>query len=97
MYSFAPFLESIIENGGKKDLHRSVSSTFCLKIAKKFANFLPNYAEFVEISLEFIDFCDDFYRNFTNLVESKKISDIKTLRKIVKICEISLRFELDTS
>ena len=48
MHSFAPFLESIIENWGKKDLakttpkrYRSLSSIFYLKIPNNFANLLP--------------------------------------------------------
>ena len=38
---------------------------FRLKIAKKIANFLPNFVKVVKISLEFVDFRADFYRNFT--------------------------------
>ena len=32
---------------------------------KQLPFFLPNFAEFVKISLEFVDFRADFYRNFT--------------------------------
>ena len=49
IHSFAPFSKLI----------------FCLKIAKNVANCLPNFAKFVKISLEFVDFRADFYRNFT--------------------------------
>ena len=44
MYSFAPFSKLILP----------------LKIAKQFAIFLPNFAKFVKISLEFVDFRADF-------------------------------------
>ena len=48
----------------KKYTRRSI---FCLKIAKTFANFLPILYKlhFVKISLQFVDFRADFYRNFT--------------------------------
>ena len=32
-----------------------------------------HFAPFVKISLEFVEFRADFYRNFPDLVESKKI------------------------
>ena len=50
MHSFAPFSWNL-------------SSMFCLKIAKKMQS-LPNVTRFVKISLEFVDFRADFYRNF---------------------------------
>ena len=43
----------------------SLSSIFCLKIAKKSCQFFAKFARFVKISLEFVDFLADFYRNFT--------------------------------
>ena len=53
----------------------------------KFQN-LPMFANFVKISLKFIDLRADFYRKFTKSCRINKI--IRYLRKIqiVQICEI---------
>ena len=54
-----------------------------------FANFLPNFATFVKISLEFVDFRADFYRNFT---KSCRIN--KNYQIFAENCEIRVRFDL---
>ena len=74
MHSFAPF-----------SWDPSLSSIFCLKIAKNVANFLPTVAKFVNMLLEFVDFRADFYRNFTKSCRIKKI--IRYLWKITETCE----------
>ena len=67
MHSFAPFSKLI----------------FCLKIAKIFANCLPNFATFVNISLEFVDVRADSYRNFTKSCRNnKKLSDVTVCGKL---------------
>ena len=77
MHSFAP-------------LSTKVSSMFCLTIANifcQFYDFLPNFAKlFVKISLEFVNFRADFYRNFAKSCRIKKISDIKLI--FAENCEI---------
>ena len=93
MHPFSPF---------SWDPSGSQSSMFYLKIAKMFANSLPKFAKFVKISLEFVDFRAELYRNFTKScrinekdLDVKKrfknlyITRIRYLRKFVKInCEI---------
>ena len=57
-------------------LHSYRSSIFCLKITKNVANCLSNFAKFHKISLEFIDFRADFYRNFTKSCRINKNDQI---------------------
>ena len=71
----------------------SLSSMFGLKIAKKFANFLPNFAKlFVKITLEFVDLKCRFLSEFHEILQVESMKIIRYLRKIVKnivtICEI---------
>ena len=75
MHSFAPFWNRI----------RSLSSIFCLKIAKNVALFCQ-IAKFVKISLEFVDFRADFYRNFTKSCRINK--NYQIFAENCEICEI---------
>ena len=65
----------------------SLSSMFCLKIAKLFANFCQFLLHLSKVSLDFVDFRAEFFRNFTKCRRIKK--NIRYLRKIIAtICEI---------
>ena len=77
MRSFAPFSKLIF---------------FCLKIAKNVANSWQIFAEFVKISLEFVDFRADFYQNFT-----KSCGINKKYQIFAENCENFVKFELDLS
>ena len=81
MHSFAPFSWDPFSK-----------LNFCLKIAKNVANFMPNSANFVKISLEFVDFRADFDRNFTKSCRTSRINKNYQIFaenwQIVKICAI---------